>query len=318
MNEEQAPLDKQAQPEKWYAPLLRATPLSKYLALTLFVLLPFVGFLLGWIYGESEVEKNMQSSNSQALDTITQPSKVAGDVGQTKVSPIATSSNDKQEGCTQNSFIEWSESTYNFYGGIHMILCGDEVTLFDVRYTDGTVESYSGRISEDRVRQFYTAIESVNTEAVTDSTMYVPDTTLITLTSIIGGDGTTHTFALTDLPETVQYIHTFIQELPPHLNPPEEKREEECYDGESFSSYYPNPKGALEFSSGFSPSQDLRNVRIAYSANFSCLDSGEEGYFVKKEFVFERVSEDEFHEFIDTYNASCNQCLTEQFDGCCK
>ncbi len=44
--------------DKWYSPLTRVTPLSKYLSLALFIILPFVGFWLGVGYGE----KVMQSS----------------------------------------------------------------------------------------------------------------------------------------------------------------------------------------------------------------------------------------------------------------
>ena len=44
----------QQQSEMWYTPLTRVTPLSKYLAMTLFVMLPFVGFWLGLEWGKHE------------------------------------------------------------------------------------------------------------------------------------------------------------------------------------------------------------------------------------------------------------------------
>jgi len=46
----------EAEKEVWYTPLCRATPLSKYLAMLIFIIMPFVGFWLGYQY--STVSKN--------------------------------------------------------------------------------------------------------------------------------------------------------------------------------------------------------------------------------------------------------------------
>lgn len=43
------------QPEGHFAPLKKVTPLSKYLAMTLFIILPFVGGLIGYTYAPEKV-----------------------------------------------------------------------------------------------------------------------------------------------------------------------------------------------------------------------------------------------------------------------
>jgi hypothetical protein len=49
--------------DNWYAPLNRVTPLSKYLALALFVALPFAGFWLGMSYGKSYYISSVPTSS---------------------------------------------------------------------------------------------------------------------------------------------------------------------------------------------------------------------------------------------------------------
>ncbi|MBP9760015.1 MAG: hypothetical protein KBD24_01460 [Candidatus Pacebacteria bacterium] len=61
--------------DKWYTPLTRVTPLSKYFAMALFVVLPFVGFCLGNVtmresYSEQSVVSgnDTQAFNSESAD----------------------------------------------------------------------------------------------------------------------------------------------------------------------------------------------------------------------------------------------------------
>lgn len=48
-------IDESLPPQKWHDPLTQVTPLSKLVAMVVFVTLPFVGFLLGTLYAEPAV-----------------------------------------------------------------------------------------------------------------------------------------------------------------------------------------------------------------------------------------------------------------------
>jgi len=91
----------------------------------------------------------------------------------------------------------------------------------------------------------------------------------------------------------------------------------DCHDGDTYISYYPNPDGNLIFPGDFSPSEELKSVRVAYWENHACPTDEPEGYFVKENSEFRKVSEEQFIIFIKDYNNSCNGCLSEHFDGCC-
>jgi hypothetical protein len=54
MEEETQQVEEPVKEEKWHTPLARATSLSKYFAMVLFVVLPFVGFWLGMEYASHE------------------------------------------------------------------------------------------------------------------------------------------------------------------------------------------------------------------------------------------------------------------------
>ena len=90
-----------------------------------------------------------------------------------------------------------------------------------------------------------------------------------------------------------------------------------CADGVTIMSYYPNPNGDITFESDMAPSQELIDIRVAYSTQFACSESAKEGYFIKKDGEFIKVTQGEFERFNERYNAECNNCLTEHFDGCC-
>lgn len=91
----------------------------------------------------------------------------------------------------------------------------------------------------------------------------------------------------------------------------------DCQDGFTYMSYYPNPDGSIEFPGDFLPSEELKKIRVAYYTFFACSESDEEGYYIKQNEEFKKVEKDEFDKFIEDYNANCNDCLTEHFDGCC-
>ena len=90
-----------------------------------------------------------------------------------------------------------------------------------------------------------------------------------------------------------------------------------CADGITFYSYYPNPDGDITFKEDMAPSQELLDIRVAYSNSFACVESAKEGYYIKQGDVFIKVSQEEFEKFIEDYNAECNDCLTKHMDGCC-
>jgi hypothetical protein len=72
MDEQQDPQPEQQDVEKWYTPLTRTTPLSRYLALVIFVVLPFVGFWLGVEHSEQfrEFETSMTVSEVPTLSSL--------------------------------------------------------------------------------------------------------------------------------------------------------------------------------------------------------------------------------------------------------
>lgn len=73
--EPQVPPSEQSQSEKWYAPLTRITPLSKYLALALFIALPFVGFWMGMQHSECSLYslESIATGQDQSLEKLQRP-----------------------------------------------------------------------------------------------------------------------------------------------------------------------------------------------------------------------------------------------------
>jgi hypothetical protein len=69
MNEERIPplqADTQKQ-DKWYAPLTKCTPLSKYFAMVVVIVLPFIGFLLGVEYAEQDGSAQLTQNQTNVL-----------------------------------------------------------------------------------------------------------------------------------------------------------------------------------------------------------------------------------------------------------
>ncbi len=67
--EEQQQTQTKASSGKWYTPLTRVTPLSKYFAMSLFVTLPFVGFWLGVGYGQSHQVSSSKETQTNPVES---------------------------------------------------------------------------------------------------------------------------------------------------------------------------------------------------------------------------------------------------------
>jgi hypothetical protein len=94
--------EEQSHDEKWYVPLTRVTPLAKYSAMVLFVVLPFVGFWLGVEYGRG---------NDNVLESIAAPRLVpTTDVGQ------GTSLNELADDMKLDSSDDWLVYSNQMHG----------------------------------------------------------------------------------------------------------------------------------------------------------------------------------------------------------
>jgi len=124
----------QPQPEKWYAPLARVTPFSKYLALGLFVVLPFLGFWLGVGYGQSITP--MRDSD----DPVPAPTdSVYGDISDVPIGKYYS------EGCVTVPQEDLLNDEHNEYSSSEDIICTFKVHndlplyTFEVRGSMATV-----------------------------------------------------------------------------------------------------------------------------------------------------------------------------------
>lgn len=97
MEEGEEVITEQSQTGKWYTPLTRVTTLSKYLAMALFVMLPFVGFWLGVEYGAKQLTPSQEIVTYEecreaggAINNLTNDCWIHGNVHRTPYSQDLT------------------------------------------------------------------------------------------------------------------------------------------------------------------------------------------------------------------------------------
>lgn len=115
--------------DKWYSPLMKVTPLSKYLALLVFITLPFLGFMLGLNYGSTQTKNvDVISESTNREETFIQTVGVRSDnVSEpyfvNKLPSLYKSANQKE-------FISEEEYTYSLVQGGIIVQDKDGVLIW--------------------------------------------------------------------------------------------------------------------------------------------------------------------------------------------
>lgn len=149
------------QAEGRLAPLQKVTPLSKYLALTLFIVLPFIGGWIGYMYAPEkmvEVEKTVEINSVAQKETNEQPCNSV----MKNNSPlyIRTLSNNEKVVCNKSSVLPGADpQTFTFLAQYEPVLVGAEM------YGGGS--DYEGVLAFDK-NNFY--INGKEVYSVSDGT----------------------------------------------------------------------------------------------------------------------------------------------------
>ncbi len=116
----------QSQADKWYTPLTRDTPLSKYLALALFIVLPFVGFWFGYRdNNDNDINRCHRLSDNEG-------SRHKGSSGTQRVVYVP---NDRS--CIYESFNSFEAPNGTYHAGGEMIELFSKTNLIQFTY-DGS------------------------------------------------------------------------------------------------------------------------------------------------------------------------------------
>lgn len=103
--------------DKWYTPLTRVTPLSKYFAMALFVVLPFVGFWTGVEWGMRTHDLSRQKSHV----SFEAPRNIASTVSENNISPTSSTAESidavllRISGNFESTFLEPEDYSFEWY-----------------------------------------------------------------------------------------------------------------------------------------------------------------------------------------------------------